>query len=348
MAFIKATKAQAKARIALIGPGGSGKSYTALIIAGILGNKVAAIDTERGSLSKYSDKFNFDVSEFDSYNPANYIKAIEEAAAAGYDTLIIDSLSHAWAGKDGSLELVEKEKIKQRNENQYTAWRNVTPLHNRLIDAILQAPMHVIVTMRTKTEYVLESNEKGKMQPRKVGLAPIMRDGIEYEFDVVADIDIDHNLVVTKTRCDKLDGYLANKPGSELANILKSWLSDGVPAVDKRKSTIETKSENKEESDGLTRSLQLYDGHMFFTKDEFYQNKVKGKIDLLTTEQKQKASEYLQTKEKLILNLERRWKIDHPDGTIEDWDKYMLENYSHLNLKDLKEFHDKVTISEVK
>src|SRR5690606_26818550 len=231
--FKRATKQQAKLRMALIGPSGSGKTYTALKIATQLGDRVAVIDTERGSASKYADKFEFDVLELDSFHPQRYIEGIQAAEAEGYDVLIIDSLSHAWAGKDGALELVDKAAKRMQSSNTFAAWRDVTPLHNALVDAMLQSRLHLIVTMRAKTEYIVEKDERtGKSVPRKVGLAPIQRDGLEYEFDVVADMDLDNTLIVSKSRCEALSGAVIPKPGEEVAGILKAWLTDGAPVQD--------------------------------------------------------------------------------------------------------------------
>lgn len=226
--FQKATKKLARLRMALIGPSGSGKTYTAIKVASRLGKKVAVIDTEKGSASKYADQFGFDVLELETFGPQQYIAAIKAAGDAGYDALVIDSLSHAWNGKGGALELVDQAAARSKSGNSYTAWRDVTPLHNELIDAILRAKCHVIATMRVKTEYVIEKDEKtGKSSPRKVGLAPVQRDGMEYEFDVVGDMD-DAKLVVTKTRCPALSKAVINEPGEEFADTLKAWLTDGA------------------------------------------------------------------------------------------------------------------------
>ena len=216
--FKKATKHAAKLRLALDGPPGSGKTYTALAIGTRVGEKVVLIDTERGSASKYSDLFNFDVFEMDSFSPETYVSIIKAAEQAGYDVIIIDSLSHAWTGKDGALDLVNKAQTKQRGEgNSFTAWRDVTPLHNAMIDALIGSKAHIIATMRTKTEYVMESyTDKGgytKTKPVKIGLAPIQRDGMEYEFDVIADLDVDNNFVVSKTRCPQLSQQVFKKAG---------------------------------------------------------------------------------------------------------------------------------------
>lgn len=229
--FEKATKRQSRLRLALIGTSGSGKTYSALNIAQHLG-KVAVIDTERGSASKYADLFPFDVLELDTFSPLTYAEAIQSAEAAGYTVIVIDSLSHAWMGKEGALEQVDKSAKRSQSGNSFAAWRDVTPMHNALVDAMLQSKCHIIATMRAKSEYVLEANEKGKMTPRKIGLAPIQRDGLEYEFDVVADMDMDNNMIVSKTRCPNIAGAVIHKPGKDVAEILTAWLSDGTAPLD--------------------------------------------------------------------------------------------------------------------
>jgi hypothetical protein len=222
--FKKATKFESRLRFAIVGVSGSGKSYTSLAIATGLGGKVAAVDTEKGSLSKYADLFSFDVLELSSFHPQTYIDAIQVAENAGFDVLIIDSLSHAWMGKDGALELVDKAAKRNQGGNSFSAWRDVTPLHTALIDAILGSKMHIIATMRSKTEYVLETGRNGKMTPRKVGMAAVQRDGMEYEFDVVGEINQEHELVITKTRCSALTDGIFAKPGKEIADLLNDWL----------------------------------------------------------------------------------------------------------------------------
>lgn len=225
--FRRASKEAAKLRLALIGPSGSGKTYTGLLLATNLGERVAVIDTERGSASKYADRFSFDALDLETFSPETYVAAIQLAEKVGYDVLLIDSLSHAWMGKDGALEQVDKAKARSRSKNSFTAWRDVTPKHNALVDAIVRADLHVVATMRAKTEYVVEEDGKGKTAPRKIGLAPVQRDGLEYEFDVVADMDFGNTLIVSKTRCPDLAGAVIAKPGPELAQTLRAWLTDG-------------------------------------------------------------------------------------------------------------------------
>jgi len=225
----KATKAQAKLRMALIGPAGAGKTWTALLLAQELAGEGRAlvIDTERGSASKYADAFDFDVIELDRFHPQQYLEALTLAEAHGYAVGIVDSLSHAWSGRDGILDLVAQAK----SDKAFTeGWRLASPLHHRLVDGLLQAPVHVIATLRSKMAYVLETNAQGKQVPRKVGLQPIQRSGLEYEFDLVADLDLDHTLTVSKTRCPALNGAVIPRPGPELARAIQAWLSEGAPA----------------------------------------------------------------------------------------------------------------------
>ena len=230
--FIKATKKLARLRLAFNGPAGAGKTYSALSVASYLGTKIAVIDTERGSASKYANLFAFDVLELDSFHPEKFIDAIRTADAAGYDVVIIDSLSHAWIGKGGALELVDNAAARSKSGNSFAAWREVTPIHNALVEAILQSKCHVIATMRAKTEYSLERDERtGKTVPRKIGLAPVQRDGMEFEFDVVGDLDQQNSLSISKSRCPELHNAVIARPGADLARKLKAWLSDAtVPA----------------------------------------------------------------------------------------------------------------------
>lgn len=237
-------------RMALMGPPGSGKTWTALTIASYLAGgpevykaeDVALIDSERRSALKYARKegrkrgpgsWDFGYVGLESFHPENYIEAIRAAEQAGFKVLVIDSLSHAWAGKDGALELVDRaSKRSERSGNQFAAWREVTPLHNALVDAIMSARMHVLFTLRTKMGYEVEKDERGKTHVRKLGLQPVMREGVEYEADVVGDMDQDHNLVITKTRCPALSGWTSKRPGADVAKVLTEWLGQGSPQQD--------------------------------------------------------------------------------------------------------------------
>ena len=225
MAFVKAVKTQSKLRMAISGPSGSGKTYTALRIAKGLGTNIALVDSEFGSASKYADKFDFSVNDISgNKHPREYIKAIKEAAAAGFDVLVIDSITHAW---ESTKQEVDKVAAAMRTANTYTAWKEGTKIWDELKNAISSAPLHIIVTMRAKTEYVLEE-VNGKKVPKKVGMAPEVRDGTEYEFDAVLEMTHDHFGRVGKTRCEEIDGWCGEKPGEDIAAMLNIWLTTGA------------------------------------------------------------------------------------------------------------------------
>lgn len=228
--FVEATKEQARLRLALTGPPGSGKTYTALNIAKHFPGPVAVIDTEHGSASKYAHLFKFKTLRLTDFSPEKYVAAIRAAEAAGFKTLIIDSLSHAWAGKNGALEQVDRLGAASRGGKFQGGWGKVTPMQNAMIEAIVGSSMHVIATMRTKMAYDIQQAGDGKTKPVKLGLAPVQREGVEYEFDVVIDMTQDNAGVVTKTRCPELNEGVFPKPGRDVADTLLKWLTDGSPA----------------------------------------------------------------------------------------------------------------------
>ena len=237
--FRKAERRQAKLRLALCGPSGSGKTYSALLIAQGLapGGRVALIDTERGSGELYADLMEYDVSPLDPpYTPARYIELIREAEEAGYDVLIIDSLSHAWSGEGGILDMHDKATAASRSGNSFAAWREVTPAHNQLVDTLLAGNLHIITTMRTKTAYDLVDDGKGRKKPVKIGLAPVQRDGMEYEFTCVLDLSIEgHVATASKDRTRLFDGQHF-VPTAETGEGLREWLESGKdPVAESRK-----------------------------------------------------------------------------------------------------------------
>lgn len=226
--FQKATKRAVRARIALDGPSGSGKTWTALTWAHTIGGRVAAVDTERASMALYSDRFDFDVIEMSPpFHPDRLIEAIRAAEKAGYNVLVIDSLSHFWEGEGGVLDLVDAAGARAKG-NTYAGWKAGTPVLRHLIDTILASDLHVIVTMRSKTEYVLETNNQGKQVPVKVGMAPVMRAGMEYEFTLVGDLDLEHRLTISKSRADVLaDKVIQPGRAHEAAEAFMAWINAG-------------------------------------------------------------------------------------------------------------------------
>ncbi|MCK9597794.1 MAG: ATP-binding protein [Sphaerochaeta sp.] len=233
--FTKAQRSKAKLRLGLCGPSGSGKTKGSLEIAKGLGGRVVLLDTENHSGELYANDYDYDYSGISSpYTVEKYLEAIKAAEQAGYDVIIIDSLTHAWAGDGGLLER-QGELSEIKGNNSYTAWRHVTPLHNRLIDAMLQSPCHVIVTMRSKVDYVLveETNSSGhKVQkPQKVGMAPIQREGMDYEMTTVFDIDVEHKAVASKDRTSIFADGLPFVINGETGQMLKQWLDTGKDEV---------------------------------------------------------------------------------------------------------------------
>lgn len=240
MSFHKATKARAFLRAAIYAVSGGGKTYSALAIATGLGGRIALIDSERGSASKYADRFEFDVCELgDDRTIEAYVRAIKDAAAAGYGVLIIDSLSHAW---QELLEEIDRLANSKHRGNTWAAWRDGTPKQKRLVDAILSFPGHVIATMRAKTEWESSKGDNGKIQPKKVGLAPEQGKGIEYEFDVLMSISAEHVAYIEKDRTGKFQDATIDKPGEDFGKKLAAWLNSGAaPAPKPVGASVETR-----------------------------------------------------------------------------------------------------------
>lgn len=218
--FKPACKKQQKLRLLLEGASGSGKTYSALLIAKAMGKKIAVIDTEKGSASLYDKLVDFDTCEIaPPFTPERYITAIKEAEQAGYDVLIIDSITHEWSGKGGCLDL------QAGLGGRYQDWAKVTPRHNAFIDAILQSNLHIIATARTKTDYET-TNNNGKMKVEKVGLKTEQRDGLDFEFTLVFRINENHIASATKDRTSLFNGKEA-VIDETTGNILLEWLNDG-------------------------------------------------------------------------------------------------------------------------
>ncbi len=230
MKFGKATRKKAKLRLALQGPSGSGKTYGALLIAKGLGGKIAVIDTERGSASLYSNLVDFDVLELDPpYTPERFIEAMREAAQAGYETLIIDSITHEWNGVGGCLEMVDDIARAKFRGNSWSAWNEVTPRHRAFIDSMLRAPMHIIATMRSKTETAQTEGPNGKKQVVKLGMKAEQRDGFEFEFTTVLDIVHDgHFAVPSKDRTRLFADRDPHCITPETGVMLMKWLESGA------------------------------------------------------------------------------------------------------------------------
>ena len=231
MQFQKAQRRKAKLRLAITGPSGSGKTWGALLVGKGLGGKMAVIDTERGSASLYSHLADFDVLELaPPYTPERFIDAVKSAEKAGYDVLVIDSASHEWNGVGGCLELVDQVAAAKFKGNSWSAWNDVTPRHRAFLDAMLRANMHIIATMRSKTE-TAQTEENGRKKVVKLGMKSEQRDGVEYEFTTVLDLTHDgHYAIASKDRTGLFQGD--PKPLSEdTSRRLLEWLDSGAEPV---------------------------------------------------------------------------------------------------------------------
>ena len=222
--FKKAERKQARLRLALAGPSGSGKTLSALLLATGLGGKIAVIDTEHESASLYADDADFDVMSLSApYSPERYVDAITSAEESGYSVLIIDSYSHEWIGAGGCLEINDSIAKQKYKGNTWSAWNETTPRHRRLVDKILTSPLHIICTMRSKTETVQGEGKK----IIKLGMKSEQRDGSDYEFTVVLDLVHDGNVAIaTKDRTRIFDQ--PEVISAETGRRLIAWLNDGA------------------------------------------------------------------------------------------------------------------------
>lgn len=299
--FKKAERKKAFLKIAITGVSGSGKTYSALQLAQGLGGKIAMIDTENGSGELYSSLCDYDVAPMEApFSPEKYIEYIKEAEKAGYNVLIIDSLSHAWAGEGGVLEFVDKKAMSSNSRNSFTAWKEATPKQNRMVDTILQAKMDVIVCMRSKQAYEIIENDKGKKMPTKMGLAPIQRDGLEYEFTIMFDIGIErHMAIATKDRtglfidwCDVITPSAGKK--------IREWSDSGADITENKYVRLENGNAYVLTMAGLTDIVTLSEEQLAqLLKKQSYSlahNAIRERLELLRAF-KQEQQEPLNTEE---------------------------------------------------
>lgn len=245
--FQKAEKSKSKLRCAMFGTSGSGKTYSALRLAtGMAGenDRIAVIDTEFGSASLYADRFDFDVVEAgETPTTEQMTYFLQVAAKEGYAVIIIDSLTHAWQEL-----LAEVDKIRQRsnNKNGFAAWGKITPKQKDFIRALQKYPGHIIATMRQKTTWELSENEKGKLEPTRMGLDPEQGKGIEYEFTVLIQINNDHSAEFIKDRTGKYQDVYIEKIDETLGKEMIEWLNTGKERVEARDNIYKAKISEKQ------------------------------------------------------------------------------------------------------
>lgn len=232
-----AERKQAKIKLALQGPSGSGKTYSALLLAfGLTGDwsKIAVVDTENSSADLYAHLGNYNVIDLTPpFSPERYMRAIDAVLDAGIELIILDSISHCWTY------LLDQHA--QFQGNSFNNWAKITPRHSAFLEKILHVDMHVIATMRTKQDYVLNQKD-GKYVPEKVGLKAIQRDGVDYEFTIVFDLDLSHNSKASKDRTSLFIDKPEFKITETTGQTILSWCNEGTTIEDIKLLISECKS----------------------------------------------------------------------------------------------------------
>jgi hypothetical protein len=201
----------------------------------VVGGKIAIIDSENHSVEKKPNalftnaagEIIVDVANVEDKSVKTYIKLIRDAERAGYTCLGIDSLTHPWHELLTDVDTIARTKF---GGNSFRAWSEGTPKQREFIDTIVFSKMHIVATGRVKTEWVTDVNDKGKLTPRKVGLATEQGKGLEYEFDIWMRLNEDHYGTILKDRFDMgLQDTVHHLPGEELAVNLANYLQIGDP-----------------------------------------------------------------------------------------------------------------------
>jgi hypothetical protein len=242
MQLNKAERKKARIKMALQGPSGSGKTMSALLVAfGLCGDwqKIAIIDTENHSADLYASLGGYNVLDLSApFTPEKYVEAIQFCEKASMEVIIVDSISHEWEGTGGILDIHSN-----MTGNSFTNWGKLTPRHNAFVQTILQSKAHVIGTVRSKQDYVL-TERNGKQVPEKVGLKGVTREGMDYEFTLVFDLDIKHNAIASKDRTSLFMGKPEIRLTAEVGVTILNWCNSGkeISANDVSARIGETKS----------------------------------------------------------------------------------------------------------
>lgn len=229
--FSPAVHEQTDLRMVCDGPSGCRKTPTVLEVASVLGRKTAVIDTQRGASKRFADafpNFAFDVTVLTYFSPDDLTAALASAQADGYGTVVIDSLTPFWTGTGGMLEQVD-EAARRVGGGSSAGWKEMRPAERRMVEAMAAYPGHVLGTVRSRTEVVIEADEQGRHSPRRVGTKPEQREGFEYDWDVYASIDPEHTLLVTKAYSESLHGAVFRLPDPDFARQLKELADSGTP-----------------------------------------------------------------------------------------------------------------------
>lgn len=238
-----AQREKMKAVVGYIGCSGSGKTAGALLTAyGMMKEaypdltdaqvwkKIGVIDTEHNR-SKLHVGLVFDGTKIGSfqhidfqppYSTDRYNLAVVTMKKAGAEVIIIDSLSHNWQGEGGIVETHG-----QMQGNSFQNWGKLSPETTKLVKTLTQNDVHILATLRTKQEYVVEVNSEGKSVPRKIGTKPVQKDEMEYEFMLNFTIGIDHIAETSKDNTQMFEGN-PQKINAEVGKKLYQWLELGI------------------------------------------------------------------------------------------------------------------------
>lgn len=253
---VKAVKSQVKLKLGISGPSGSGKTEGALALATAFGStadptkapRILVVDTENRSASLFADRYDFDTIPLCApYTPDRYKKAMYQAIVGEYDWLIVDSISHEWEAEGGILRKKDRVDSANPNSNSFANWAKVMPDHESFIEFIKQIPCHTICTMRSKQAYVLTDNGKGKQKPVKLGMAPVQREGVDYEFSLVFDLEHpSHAAMTSKNRTTLFqDGDPVDLKDPTVAQSIRGWLESGAVLTEQPEFKLETKAKSE-------------------------------------------------------------------------------------------------------
>lgn len=221
MQLTQAQRSRAPIKLGIAGCSGSGKTTASLNLSfGLTANwkKIAVIDTENKSSHLCAHLGPYNVLDLaPPFTPERYMEALQICIQANIEVIIIDTISFEWE------HIVDAHA--QLSGNSYTNWAKFTPRHQQFIQAILQADCHVICTFRTKQEYVLVE-KNGKQVPQKMSMKPIQRDGVDYEFTLLFELDAHHNAVATKDRTRLFDGRPEFKITAHTGEEIQLWCND--------------------------------------------------------------------------------------------------------------------------
>ena len=174
MEFRPAKRESVGLLIGLAGGTGAGKTFSAMRLAsGIAGDKpFAVIDTEAGRAKHYADQFRFDHGDMHPpFSPDAFADAITSADKAGYPVIVVDSVSHVWAGDGGVLDWQEAEldrmagdDWKKREAVKMAAWIKPKMSHKAMVQKLLQVRAHLILCFRAEQKIEMVRGDNGKMQ----------------------------------------------------------------------------------------------------------------------------------------------------------------------------------------